>query len=222
MKKFGILALAAMVMCLCSCGQKEIKKQFALTDFATVTLEGSEKYGVVNIVTGQEIIPQLYNSIGYYSSGFFCAQDKDGTRLIDTKGQEVVPPQDAITAKEGYFELTKGDVHGFYFIKTGKTLFCSAEETLEVDKTGNILVIKGGLKGILGQNGSVILPCEYPYLVFDGENYNVAKPKNDKRPIVGKNGKANWILAEAAVYDKTGKLVKKLTAAQAKKIFEAK
>ena len=49
------------------------------------------------------------------------------------------------------------------------------------------------------------------------------KNKNDKRPYFdAKTKRFNWYLAEAAVFDADGKLVKKLTAPQAKKIFEAK
>ena len=44
-----------------------------------------------------------------------------------------------------------------------------------------------------------------------------------KRPYFNeKTKKYNWNLAEAAALDQTGKRVKKLTAKQAKKVFEAK
>ena len=222
MKKFSFFAvLTAMVMCLCSCGPKEITSQFAKTNYATVTLEGSGKYGVKDVVSNQEIIPQVYSSIGYYYSGYFLAQDASGVRLIDTTGKEVIPLQDKIAAKENYFEFSKGKSTGFYFIKT-QTAVSGDYDTLEVDKAGNVLFLKNGLAGIMNTKGTVIIPGEYSYLVFDGENYNAAKNKNDKRPIVGKNGKANWSLADAQVFDKNGKAVKKLTAAQAKKVFEKK
>lgn len=222
MKKFSFFAvLTAMVMCLCSCGPKEITSQFAKTNYATVTLEGSGKYGVKDVVSNQEIIPQVYSSIGYYYSGYFLAQDASGVRLIDTTGKEVIPLQDKIAAKENYFEFSKGKSTGFYFIKT-QTAVSGDYDTLEVDKAGNVLFLKNGLAGIMNTKGTVIIPGEYSYLVFDGENYDAAKNKNDKRPIVGKNGKANWSLADAQVFDKNGKAVKKLTAAQAKKVFEKK
>lgn len=222
MKNFAFLAvLSAVVMFLSSCGPKEVKQRFVDTNYATVTLEGTNCYGVVNLINDQEIIPQRYSSINYYVSGYFLAEDSSGVQLFDTDGQLIIPSQDRIKNKGDYFEFQRGSKKGFYFIKT-QTKISGDYETLEVDQAGNILVMQNGKAGILNRQGKVVIPEEYPYLIYDGSHYNVAKNKNDKRPIVGKNGKANWSLAEAYVFDKEGKQIKKLTSAQAKKIFEGK
>lgn len=222
MKNFAFLAvLSAVVMFLSSCGPKEVKQRFVDTNYATVTLEGTNCYGVVNLINDQEIIPQRYSSINYYVSGYFLAEDSSGVQLFDTDGQLIIPSQDQIKNKGDYFEFQRGSKKGFYFIKT-QTKISGDYETLEVDQAGNILVMQNGKAGILNRQGKVVIPGEYTYLIYDGSHYNVAKNKNDKRPIVGKNGKANWSLAEAYVFDKEGKQIKKLTSAQAKKIFEGK
>ena len=222
MKNFAFLAvLSAVVMFLSSCGPKEVKQRFVDTNYATVTLEGTNCYGVINLINDQEIIPQRYSSINYYVSGYFLAEDSSGVQLFDTDGQLIIPSQDRIKNKGDYFEFQRGSKKGFYFIKT-QTKISGDYETLEVDQAGNILVMQNGKAGILNRQGKVVIPGEYTYLIYDGINYNVAKNKNDKRPIVGKNGKANWSLAEAYVFDKEGKQIKKLTSAQAKKIFEGK
>ena len=222
MKNFAFLAvLSAVVMFLSSCGPKEVKQRFVDTNYATVTLEGTNCYGVVNLINDQEIIPQRYSSINYYVSGYFLAEDSSGVQLFDTDGQLIIPTQDRIKNKGDYFEFQRGSKKGFYFIKT-QTKISGDYETLEVDQAGNILFMQDGKAGILNRQGKVVIPGEYSYLIYDGTHYNVAKNKNDKRPIVGKNGKANWSLAEAYVFDKEGKQIKKLTAAQAKKIFEGK
>ena len=222
MKNFAFLAvLSAVVMFLSSCGPKEVKQRFVDTNYATVTLEGTNCYGVVNLINDQEIIPQRYSSINYYVSGYFLAEDSSGVQLFDTDGQLIIPSQDQIKNKGDYFEFQRGSKKGFYFIKT-QTKISGEYETLEVDQAGNILFMQDGKAGILNQQGKVVIAGEYPYLIYDGSHYNAAKNKNDKRPIVGKNGKANWSLAEAYVFDKEGKQIKKLTSAQAKKIFEGK
>ena len=222
MKNFAFLAvLSAVVMFLSSCGPKEVKQRFVDTNYATVTLEGTNCYGVVNLINDQEIIPQRYSSINYYVSGYFLAEDSSGVQLFDTDGQLIIPTQDRIKNKGDYFEFQRGSKKGFYFIKT-QTKISGDYETLEVDHAGNILFMQDGKAGILNRQGKVVIPGEYPYLIYDGTHYNVAKNKNDKHPIVGKNGKANWSLAEAYVFDKEGKQIKKLTSAQAKKIFEGK
>lgn len=222
MKNFAFLAvLSAVVMFLSSCGPKEVKQRFVDTNYATVTLEGTNCYGVVNLINDQEIIPQRYSSINYYVSGYFLAEDSSGVQLFDTDGQLIIPSQDQIKNKGDYFEFQRGSKKGFYFIKT-QTKISGDYETLEVDQAGNILFMQDGKAGILNRQGKVVIPGEYSYLIYDGTHYNVAKNKNDKRPIVGKNGKANWSLAEAYVFDKEGKQIKKLTSAQAKKIFEGK
>lgn len=222
MKNFAFLAvLSAVVMFLSSCGPKEVKQRFVDTNYATVTLEGTNCYGVINLINDKEIIPQRYSSINYYVSGYFLAEDSSGVQLFDTDGQLIIPSQDQIKNKGDYFEFQRGSKKGFYFIKT-QTKISGDYETLEVDQAGNILFMQDGKAGILNRQGKVVIPEEYPYLIYDGSHYNVAKNKNDKRPIVGKNGKANWSLAEAYVFDKEGKQIKKLTSAQAKKIFEGK
>lgn len=222
MKNFAFLAvLSAVVMFLSSCGPKEVKQRFVDTNYATVTLEGTNCYGVVNLINDQEIIPQRYSSINYYVSGYFLAEDSSGVQLFDTDGQLIIPSQDRIKNKGDYFEFQRGSKKGFYFIKT-QTKISGDYETLEVDQAGNILFMQDGKAGILNRQGKVVIPGEYSYLIYDGTHYNVAKNKNDKRPIVGKNGKANWSLAEAYVFDKEGKQIKKLTSVQAKKIFEGK
>lgn len=231
MKKFYFLALAALVLSLAACGPKVIEKKFEKTNFATVTVEGSGKYGVKDVVSGREILPQSFDNIGYYYSGFFTAKDNTGVQLFDEAGKCVISAQEQISAKDGYFEFStaktsKGSgTKGIYLIKTGKTI-SGVFDTMEVDKAGNVVITAtvGGEKlyGAYSPQSELIIPLEYPYFIFDGENYNVAKNKNPKFPMVDKKGKINWRQAEALVLDKEGKQVKKLTAAQAKKIFEAK
>ena len=63
MKKFYFLALAALVLSLAACGPKVIEKKFEKTNFATVTVEGSGKYGVKDVVSGREILPQSFDNI---------------------------------------------------------------------------------------------------------------------------------------------------------------
>ncbi len=80
-----------------------------------------------------------------------------------------------------------------------------------------------GLYGVLNPEGETIIPGEYNQLIWDGKNYNAIKDKNPKRPYFDeKTKKINWTRAEAFTFDKDGKQLKKLTTAQAKKIFEAK
>ena len=57
-----------------------IEKKFEKTNFATVTVEGSGKYGVKDVVSGREILPQSFDNIGYYYSGFFTAKDNTAIR----------------------------------------------------------------------------------------------------------------------------------------------
>lgn len=222
MKKFYFLALAALVLSLASCGPKVIEKKFEKTNFATVTVEGSGKYGVKDVVSGQEILPKSFDNIGYYYSGFFTAKDNTGVQLFDEAGKCVIPAQEQISAKEGYFEFTKGDTKGFYFIKEKSTV-SGVYNKFEIDAAGNISFVKDGKYGVLNKRGEIVIPGEYELILWDGKNYNAAKNKNDKRPYFdAKTKRFNWYLAEAAVFDADGKLVKKLTAPQAKKIFEAK
>lgn len=231
MKKFYFLALTALVLCLSACGPKKVTRQFDKTNFATVTIEGSGLYGAVNCVTGEELLPQTFTAIGYYYSGFFTAQDASGISLYDTLKNQVIPPQEQITAQNGYFEFSAAKTSkgpgskGIYFIKSGKTI-AGVFDTMEVDKAGNVVItasVEGEKRyGVYSPDNKLIIPLVYPYFIFDGENYNVAKNKNPKLPMVDKKGKINWRQAEALVLDKEGKQVKKLTAVQAKKIFEAK
>ena len=221
-------AFAVLVVCFSACGPKKITHQFNKTNFATVTVEGSGKYGAINSITGDEILPQKFTAIGYYYSGFFSAQDAFGVSLYDTLKNQVIPPQNQITAKNGYFEFsTSKDVgtKGIYFIKTGQTI-AGAFDTMEVDKAGNVVItatVEGEKRyGVYSPDSKLIIPLVYPYFAFDGEKYFVAKNKNPKLPMVDKKGKINWRQAEALILDKEGNLVKKLTAVQAKKIFEAK
>lgn len=227
----GITIIPVLIVCLSACGPKKITRQFDKTNFATVTIEGSGLYGAINSTTGEELLPQKFSAIGYYYSGYFSAQDDSGISLYDTLKNQVIPPKEQISAKDGYFEFStaktsKGSgTKGIYLIKTGKTI-SGVFDTMEVDKAGNVVITAtvGGEKlyGAYSPQSELIIPLEYPYFIFDGENYNVAKNKNPKFPMVDKKGKINWRQAEAFVLDKEGKQVKKLTAAQAKKIFEAK
>lgn len=217
MKKFYFLALAALVLSLAACGPKVIEKKFEKTNFATVTVEGSGKYGVKDVVSGREILPQSFDNIGYYYSGFFTAKDNTGVQLFDKDGKCVIPAQEQISAKEGYFEFTKGDTKGFYFIKEKSTV-SGVYNKFEIDAAGNISFVKDGKYGVLNKKGEIVIPGEYELILWDGKNYNAAKNKNDKRPYFDARTKRfNWYLAEAAVFDADGKLVKKLTAPQAKK-----
>lgn len=185
-------------------------------------MEGSGKYGVKDVVSGKEILPQSFDNIGYYYSGFFTAKDNTGVQLFDKDGKCVIPAQEQISAKEGYFEFTKGDTKGFYFIKEKSTV-SGVYNKFEIDAAGNISFVKDGKYGVLNKKGEIVIPGEYELILWDGKNYNAAKNKNDKRPYFDARTKRfNWYLAEAAVFDADGKLVKKLTAPQAKKIFEAK
>ena len=143
-------------------------------------------------------------------------------QLFDKDGKCVIPAQEQISAKEGYFEFTKGDTKGFYFIKEKSTV-SGVYNKFEIDAAGNISFVKDGKYGVLNKKGEIVIPGEYELILWDGKNYNAAKNKNDKRPYFdAKTKRFNWYLAEAAVFDADGKLVKKLTAPQAKKIFEAK
>ena len=146
MKKFYFLALAALVLSLASCGPKVIEKKFEKTNFATVTVEGSGKYGVKDVVSGREILPQSFDNIGYYYSGFFTAKDNTGVQLFDKDGKCVIPAQEQISAKEGYFEFTKGDTKGFYFIKEKSTV-SGVYNKFEIDAAGNISFVKDGKYG---------------------------------------------------------------------------
>ena len=230
MKKFYFLALVATVICfvLSSCGPKVQQARFENTNFASVTVEGSGQYGIKDLTTGQEILPQIYKSVGYYYSGFFTAQDDTGVQLFDVSGKCVIPAQAQINAKDGYFEFvgnktSKGSgAKGIYVIKTGKTII-NVYDALEGDGAGNFMFFAKGLYGVLNPEGETIIPGEYNQLIWDGKNYNAIKDKNPKRPYFDeKTKKINWTRAEAFTFDKDGKQLKKLTTAQAKKIFEAK
>lgn len=234
MKKFYFLAVSALVFILAACGPKVIEKKFANTNFATFTTEGTGKYGAKNCLTGDILIPAEYSNIGYYYSGYFTAQDANGICLYDTLKNKVIPASNEINAHEGYFDFatdksSKGEgSKGIYFIKE-KTTVSGCYEALQIDEAGNVIATAtvGETKvcGVLSPKNSIIIPCEYNLLILEADKYYAAKDKNPKRPfITNKDGKisVNWVLAEASVFDKDGKLIKKLTAAQAKKIFEAK
>ena len=230
MKKFYFSALIAAVMSfgLTSCGPKVKEARFENTNFAKVTVEGSGQYGIKDLATGQEILPQIYKSVGYYYSGFFTAQDDTGIQLFDKTGKCVIPAQAEISAKDGYFEFvgnktSKGPgAKGIYVIATGKTII-NVYDALEGDGAGNFMFFAKGLYGVLNSEGETIIPGEYNLLIWDGEQYNALKNKNPKRPYLDeKTKKINWSRAEAFTFGKDGKQLKKLTTAQAKKIFEAK
>lgn len=174
MKKFYFLALAALVLSLAACGPKVIEKKFEKTNFATVTVEGSGKYGVKDVVSGREILPQSFDNIGYYYSGFFTAKDNTGVQLFDEAGKCVIPAQEQISAKEGYFEFTKGDTKGFYFIKEKSTV-SGVYNKFEIDAAGNISFVKDGKYGVLNKKGEIVIPGEYELILWDGKNYNAAK-----------------------------------------------
>lgn len=228
MKKFYFLAVTALVFILTSCGPKVIENKFPKSNFATFTTEGTGKYGAKNYLTGDILIPAEYSNIGYYYSGFFTAQDASGICLYDTLKNIVIPASIEINAHEGYFDFataksSKGDgSKGIYFIKE-KTTVSGVYNKLELDPAGNVSFVLNGKYGVLNKKGETVIPCEYLLILWDGKNYNAAKNKNDKRPYFdAKTQRFNWYLAEAIVFDAQGKLVKKLTAPQAKKIFEAK
>lgn len=230
MKKIYFFAVfTAMIAVLTACGPSVQKRAFDKTPYGTITVEGSGKIGAINLETGAEILPQIYSNIGYYYSGYFVAQNAEGTALFDTDGKQVIAAVDQIAAKDDYFtfskESAKGKHIGIYFTKTGKTV-SGAYKALEVDKAGNVTatttVGTETLYGVINTSNEVIIPLEYRFLTYDGENYNVAKDKNAKKPMIDAKGQPNWNLADAKVLGKDGKQVKKLTAAQAKKIFTAK
>lgn len=230
MKKIYFFAVfTAMIAVLTACGPSVQKRAFAKTPYATITIEGSGKIGVIDTQTQKEILPQEFSDIGYYYSGYFAARNAAGIALFDTDGKEVIPAVDQISAGEGYFtfskESAKGKHIGIYFTKTGKTV-SGAYNTLEIDKAGNVtattIIGSETFYGVISPENEILIPLEYRFLSFDGENYNVAKDKNSKKPMLDSKGQPNWNLADAKVLGKDGKQVKKLTAAQAKKIFATK
>ena len=230
MKKFYFLAFVATVICFCltSCGPKVKEARFENTNFASVTVESSGLYGIKDLTTGQEILPQIYKSVGYYYSGFFTAQDDTGVQLFDETGKCVIPAQAQINAKDGYFEFVGNKTSkgpggkGIYVITTGKTII-NVYDALEPDKAGNFMFFDKGLYGVINSKGETIIPGEYNQLFWDGEQYNALKDKDPKRHYRDeKTQKIIWTRAEAFTFDKDGKLIKKLTTAQAKKIFETK
>ena len=229
MKKFDFWVIMTAVFCLglVSCGPKIKESPFEKTNYASVTVEGSGKYGVKNTATDYEILPQIYDAVGYYYSGFFWAQDSTGVQLFDVNGKCIIPAQTQINAKDGYFEFvghnaSGGVSKGVYFIETEK-IVCGVFDALNVDQAGNVIFFQNGHYGVINPEGTTIIPGEYKQLFWDGENYNAIKDKNAKRPYFDeKTKKINWSRAEACTFDENGKLVKKLTASQAKKIFETK
>lgn len=224
MKKFYFLAIAAAVTMFSSCSKtpKVIEEPLANPDYTSVTVEGSGKYGVINSTTKKEVLPQIFDHIDYLDNGYFLTSDSVGFLLFNTNGNALIPAQDKITTGDGYFELSAGNVKGFYFTEEKSTVTGEYEQ-ISLDPAGNVLFLKNGKYGVLNRKGETIIPGEYNQILWDGKNYNVVKNKNDKRPYFNeKTKKYNWNLAEAAALDQTGKRVKKLTAKQAKKVFEAK
>lgn len=230
MKKIIFLAvLTAMTAVFTACGPSVKKNPFPKTPYATISLEGSGKFGVINTQTGAEILPQIYSNIGYYSSGYFVATNASGIALFDTTGKEVIPAVSEISAKDDYFVFSKsdskGDNKGIYFIKTEQTI-SGVYKSLEVDSVGNVIanvtVGQDSLFGVFNTKNENLIPLEYRFLVFDGENYNAAKDKNVKRPMVDPKGNINWRLADIMVFDKDGKAVKKPNIIKAKKVLSDK
>jgi len=224
MKKSSFLAIVAMVAVFTSCDKKakEIEQVLDNPAYTSVTVEGSGKYGIIDSKTKAEILPQMFDAIDYLESGYFLTHDSIGLLLYDTAGTALIPAQNSITEKDGYFELISGDLKGFYFPEE-KSVVTGNYEQLTLDGAGNICFLQNGKYGVLNKKGETVIPCEYNVILWDGKNYNVAKNKNDKRPYVNaKTGKCNWARAAASVLDKDGKVIKKLPSWQAKKIFEAK
>lgn len=223
MKKFYFLALSALLLCsACGPDKKLMQAQFENSNYAKVRIEGSDKYGVKDVTTGQEILPQNYEAIDYYATGYFMVRDSSGVQLFDESGANIIPAQEQINAKTGHFEFSNEKVKGLYFINSNFTI--SGEyDKLCVDAAGNVLFTKDGLSGIMNTKGETLIPGEYKLLIWDGKNYNAAKDKDTKKPYFDEKTQTfNWSRAEASTFDKGGKRLKKLSAAQAKKIFEVK
>lgn len=124
--------------------------------------------------------------------------------------------------QEGYFEFTKGDTKGFYFIKEKSTVSRRLQQIWNWRRRQHFFRERRQIRRS-EQKSEIVIPGEYELILWDSENYNAAKNKNDKRPYFdAKTKRFNWYLAEAAVFDADGKLVKKLTAPQAKKFLKQK
>ena len=180
MKKFYLVALAAIVTMLASCDKKPkvIEEVLANPDYTSVTVEGSGKYGIINSATKAEVLPQMFNNIDYLDSGYFLTQDSVGYMLFNSAGLALIPSQDEIIARDGYFELSAGDIKGYYFLEEGSTVTGSYEQ-LELDPAGNIIFLQNGKYGILNRKGETVIPGEYDQILWDGQNYNVVKNKNE-------------------------------------------
>ena len=78
-------------------------------------------------------------------------------QLFDKDGKCVIPAQEQISAKEGYFEFTKGDTKGFYFIKEKSTV-SGVYNKFEIDAAGNISFVKNKLLSLIEGNDMYVVP----------------------------------------------------------------
>lgn len=151
----------------------------ASDNYIEVTKKG--KFGILD-VSGKEIIPFIYDNVGYFKEGlaYVCKDNKWG--FVDETGKEKISPQFdyAIGFDHGLAAVSLNEKWGL-IDKEAKTVLPIAYDYIPQYKNGNFIAYKENKTDIIDTTGKVIQTKEYSYInVDESGNISVGKKIKDK------------------------------------------
>ena len=122
----------------------------------------NDKYGLIDIGSGELLIPCMYERVGHFRKGLVQVEKDGKWGLIDQTGKEVIPCMydDTYFFLEGLARVKKGGKWGF-IDQTGKEVIpCMYNEAYSF-REGLARVKKDGKWGFIDQTGKEVTPCMY-------------------------------------------------------------
>lgn len=164
---------------------------------AFVKRKDSQKEGVYN-QKGEQILPEefdkceleIYNSADFYATAIKVK--KDGVYgLYNENGQMIVPIQFiAIDLKDNFIVVKdKNKLYGVYMHDGRKVLDCEYDDIEAVgsldEGLGYVKMNKGGLWGVMLENGKVVVPIQFKRIKEECSGYIVCDGISHKDSLKG-------------------------------------
>jgi len=124
------------------------------------------KFGAINLKTGKEAIPPLYEAMLRPSDGSVAVKRDGKWGYLDTDGKEIVPPtyDDALPFQGGTAAVKRGDTRVF-IDKTGAEVPAPNYDYFTAGGDGFFKVVRDGKWGFTDKAGKEIVPPKYTFVL---------------------------------------------------------
>lgn len=169
------------------------KQYYYSRNYITLT-DMNEKKGVATL-SGDVIVPCLYEEIYIDENGYIRVKSIGKFGLRNQEGREIIPCRYdeirmSMLEKEDYCDVKQNGKTGLYHIKRNKELLpCVFDYISYDDKFGGFKVKQNNNYGVYSIDGKEVIPCKYDYLSFD-EKFGFFKvEQNEKEGLCNAEGK---------------------------------